>query len=328
MNRNSWSNIRGIAVLGVILIHITAPEIIGADINSIFNLVFNQISRFAVPIFLISSGFGLQTKYCNLQKSELGTFYQKRMKIIPGYLFWSMFYYLIMNRGNWNIADFIYGVLTGATYAHLYFMVVLFICYLLFPFVNKFVSTIKGLSVFLGITLVGQLIYLSGITWGSPYIWNWVFYFMLGVFLSSNSIIFKKMLKNGWKIYIVGLALVLSSTLISYFMFQRDLVFVTTAMKPSVIVMSVGILFLFLNKFTNDNKLLKLFDINSLNVYYVHPIFIIIMNKILEIVGIQGGGFLVNILLLFIVAFASLVFSIVFNLFKDNMIACLSSSKY
>lgn len=318
MNRTAWSNIRGLSTIAVILIHITSSKIIGTDMNSILNLIFNQISRFAVPVFLIASGYGLQTKYANLQRSELRTFYKKRMKIIPGYLLWNCIYFFINNLGDWDISDFIYGLITGTTYGHLYFIVVLIICYLFFPFLHKFVSTVKGISLFLGITLIGQLIYLSGITWGSPYIWNWLFYFMLGIFLSSNPIKFQRLLKNGRRIYIAGISLVLISSLTSLFIFQRDLPFTTTAMKPSVIILSVGVLSIFLNNFPIENKFLNFFDSYSLDIYYVHQLFIILGNKGLELIGIEGNSFLITILLLVIVTFVSLVFSLVFNYIKKS----------
>lgn len=320
LDRRAWSNIRGLSILSVILIHITATKIVGTDTDSLINLILNQISRFAVPIFLMSSGYGLQTNYNDLKKSDLGEFYKKRLKIIPGYLFWSCVYYIIGNIGRLNIGNFIYGILTGTTYGHLYFMIVLIIGYLLFPFVHKFASTIKGTLIFLGITLIGQLIYLSGITWGEPYVWNWLFYFILGIFLSSNPIKFNKLLKNGWKICILGIGLVLASSMVSLLVIQREISFVTTAMKPSVIILSIGVLSLSLNQFNKENKFLKLFDSHSLNIYYVHQLLIIVGAKALEIIGLKGNSFIITILLFIIVAIVSLIFSIIFKYSKDKIV--------
>lgn len=63
MKRDSWVNIRGLAILLVIVIHATSSQFNSVTSTySYLNLFLNQISRFAVPIFLISSGFGLTLK--------------------------------------------------------------------------------------------------------------------------------------------------------------------------------------------------------------------------------------------------------------------------
>ena len=48
--------LRAFAILAVVLIHITAPLATDEDI---FSIVLNQVSRFAVPVFFILSGWGL-----------------------------------------------------------------------------------------------------------------------------------------------------------------------------------------------------------------------------------------------------------------------------
>lgn len=44
----NFDSLRGIAIIGVVLIHITAPLTVE---NNFIGLLLNQLSRFAVPVF-------------------------------------------------------------------------------------------------------------------------------------------------------------------------------------------------------------------------------------------------------------------------------------
>lgn len=192
MDRKSWINLRGISIISVIIIHITAGKYIGTNYSSLFNLFLNQITRFSVAIFLISSGYGLALKKDIINKSDLMGFYRKRLKIVPGYVIWSCLYYLIHNYPAINILELLKGILYGTTAGHLYFMIVLIFSYLVFPFIKNFSSTHLGMLSFLLIAIIGQLSYQSGITWGEPYVWNWFFYFVLGIYLAIHNKILKQ----------------------------------------------------------------------------------------------------------------------------------------
>src|SRR5699024_12452122 len=58
--------LRGFAIIGVVLIHITAPLATDGDV---FSIIVNQMSRFAVPVFFFLSGWGL-TAAKSYEKSE------------------------------------------------------------------------------------------------------------------------------------------------------------------------------------------------------------------------------------------------------------------
>lgn len=53
-------SLRGISVIGVILIHITSfTTIENGEVTYALSIFINQLARFAVPAFLILSGWGL-----------------------------------------------------------------------------------------------------------------------------------------------------------------------------------------------------------------------------------------------------------------------------
>lgn len=49
----NFDYLRGFAMIGVVLIHITAPLVSSGDL---WSWLFNQLSRFAVPVFFLLSG--------------------------------------------------------------------------------------------------------------------------------------------------------------------------------------------------------------------------------------------------------------------------------
>src|SRR5260221_11166343 len=83
--------LRVISILAVVLIHTTTRhlEITHYDlVHTTFTLLLNQLSRFAVPLFFLISGFALEMSY----KEDISyfSFLKKRLsKIFVPYIFWS-----------------------------------------------------------------------------------------------------------------------------------------------------------------------------------------------------------------------------------------------
>lgn len=125
MEREKWVNIRGLAILCVVLIHITGAYLThNFTLTSSFILLLNQASRFCVAVFFISSGFGLS--YSQADKIGIIPYYKKRFKIVPPYIFWTVLYFFVTHfRG--GMFGFSYGVITGNTYYHMYFIAVLIV---------------------------------------------------------------------------------------------------------------------------------------------------------------------------------------------------------
>jgi len=152
--------IRTISILAVILIHTTTRTLESSDFNlSAFpvTLFLNQIARFAVPLFILISGFVLEISY----DSSLGyfSFLKKRFgRIFIPYLFWSILYYFFIY--NQNHDNFLRVILTGNASYQLYFIPTLCIFYLAFPFLHKAYKFISNKIVLL-ILLTSQLWFLN-----------------------------------------------------------------------------------------------------------------------------------------------------------------------
>jgi probable poly-beta-1,6-N-acetyl-D-glucosamine export protein len=139
--------LRVISILGVVCIHTSSRtlEQSGYDILRIpLALVFNEVFRFAVPLFFLLSGFVLEHRY---KEITLVLFYKKRLpKIIIPYIAWSVIYHLFYYKNSvsslFNL-DFLKKLYIGSTSIQMYFIPALVILYLLFPFLHRYLSIFK-----------------------------------------------------------------------------------------------------------------------------------------------------------------------------------------
>ena len=130
--------LRGIAIFGVILIHIIGASFHfwnkGSATWFIF-LTLDQLFRFSVPLFVFISGYTLYSKY--KEHFKYWEFYSKRaFRVLPWYFVWSLIIYLyinftvkpgFVNYPTWKL------ILLGKVDYHLYFVSMIFQLYLLFP---------------------------------------------------------------------------------------------------------------------------------------------------------------------------------------------------
>lgn len=122
--------IRGIAILVIIAIH--SIQLIYPFISLLFSS--------AVPIFCCLSAILLTLNYKD--KLEWKTYYKKRYKyLVPNYLFWmAILVFRNLFSNNWSLrasfSQFVISSVTGSMIT-LYFMIIIFIFYLFFPFLLK-----------------------------------------------------------------------------------------------------------------------------------------------------------------------------------------------
>lgn len=199
---------RAAAMLAVIAIHVTSTFIHAESAYTLLGMnaafILNQAARFAVPLFILISGVSLGLH--PPAGETAAAFYKKRLLKIGGpYLFWSTAYFLYhcpgiltppFRKGWRGMAVFLRSLLLGRAAPHLYFVIVLFQLYLLYPIVKRCVIRSAGAGVLLAFTVtygVQQLFLLSKSGMDlipaplRPYLWmlfpTWIFYFTLGVSL-------------------------------------------------------------------------------------------------------------------------------------------------
>ena len=147
MRKEKYDNInllKFIATICVILIHVVSGDLYkyGTVSNSDWNIAnaINSISRICVPVFLMVSGALLLSK-----DESIEDFFKKRfLRIIPKFLLFSIFYYLIdVYYLHHQVHNFIVSLLQGEVFYHLWYVYMILGIYLLAPFLRKFIHIIE-----------------------------------------------------------------------------------------------------------------------------------------------------------------------------------------
>jgi surface polysaccharide O-acyltransferase-like enzyme len=189
----SIDSIRIISILSVLLVHTTTRTLEATGFNLVsfpLTIFLNQITRFAVPLFILISGFVLETSY-NPNLSYI-SFVKKRFgKIFIPYIFWSVIYYLFIY--NQNHDNLLRVILTGDASYQLYFIPTLCIFYLLFPLLHKGYKIISN-KIFLSLLLVSQIwllyqdYFIKAFKFADPihiFILSY-FFFIIGIVAAEN----------------------------------------------------------------------------------------------------------------------------------------------
>lgn len=155
----SLDTLKGFAIALVIAIHIS---IFFLDIHNVHSktrsalIVIDVLSQCAVPLFLFIAGY-LENKSYNRSKIDLFTYYKKKLsRIIPLYVLFTVFYYMYTHpSGNYSVIEFLSGLVNGTTYAHLWFIPVIILTYILSPLIMQIKNEVgdKHLFQFALITL-------------------------------------------------------------------------------------------------------------------------------------------------------------------------------
>ncbi|HJV45142.1 MAG TPA: acyltransferase [Bacillota bacterium] len=191
---------RCVAILAVVAIHTTSQPVTQLSLDRwLYRLsyVINTGSQFAVPAFLFLSGMILTYNYePKWNRDMMKSFFRKRLQyIIAPYFIWSFFYFLYVSMSSsvpllsfktWAI--FIFRFLTGNNYFHLYFILVIFQFYILFPFL---MNLMKRSTIFRN-HLIGWAIgfqifyflwdhYIMQIPWKGETIFTYALFVMIGM---------------------------------------------------------------------------------------------------------------------------------------------------
>jgi len=287
--------IRAFAALSVVAIHVTGSYIYSSSGAFLWNLTM----RYAVPLFIILSGFVLFQSEKNKKSFSCVTFWSKRLKkILIPYVLWNMIYMIYFSRHDMvkitgNISGFLKDLginsLTGKGTYHLYFMLIVLQLYLFYPLIRlaarKYMKT--TLLVSFGITLYCQTIIYLGVqnkvaipqTY-IPFFMLlpvWVFFFVFGMYFSSNIESLKEKFVGKYIITGALWAISLMILIIDTKLTKTQEI----SMKPSVIVYSI-LSFVFFYcvayKFANTRnpigRLLDFLSEQSFLIYFSHVLFL------------------------------------------------------
>jgi surface polysaccharide O-acyltransferase-like enzyme len=143
--------LRGLAFAAVVLQHSIAHYAVeqGARIqDGVLLTLLLLCSKFAVPVFVFITGMVLFYNYDGALK--YGTFLRKRfMDIIVPYILWSLLYelgnQLVQSGESIHPLDFLQKLLNGKSSYHLWYIIMIIQCYVLFPVFRYAVRRLSAL---------------------------------------------------------------------------------------------------------------------------------------------------------------------------------------
>lgn len=286
--------LRALSTIAVILIHVTGIILYNTSNKGLtynISLILNQLSRFSVPAFIFLSGFGLALSY-KKESKYLYYLIHRLKKIIPDYLVWCIIYIFLIENPNLSYSDKIHNIFDGTLCYHFYFVPIIIILYLIFPIFYKFFKTKFALFItfFLNMGIYILLRYPNipknvseKLTRGSTI--NWIFYFVLGVYLCTNYNkihIFIKKHKNKLLILLLITTYILLKDTYSCLEINSNLDYGTTFIRPSVMLFSTFFI-LYIMSFNFNNlsfkKILYMISKHSYTIYLSHPLLLYWLKK-------------------------------------------------
>ena len=282
--------LRIISILAVVLIHTTTRtlEATKFDLERVpWTLFLNQISRFAVPLFFMLSGFVLELNYPF--HASYFTYLKKRIaRIFVPYVFWSAIYYFFVYEQ--HTEGFIQTLIHGDASYQMYFIPSLLLFYLIFPLVHKFYSILSNrwILIILGILQIHLLYddyFIKPVLTFYPLRICFLSYFifLLGVIASHHkqrlisfvtkwkTALILLMISSGGYIFYEGFSLFLKTKNYLYFYSQW---------RVSILIYSIlvaSLLYVFFQKPLKGYQTLKEISKLTFFVFFIH---VIILEKV------------------------------------------------
>lgn len=294
--------LRALAILGVVLIHISSPVVhMAYKINNwdwwIGNF-FDSSVRFAVPLFLMISGATLLEK-----ETKIRIYFKKRFaRVVLPFLFWLIiygFYRWINLPEQAKMVDFS-GVwywlanlfLKEGVSKHFWYIYMIIFLYLLIPFAGKILRkmtnrTLIFIVVFWLILLViFRDIPFNAYNWQSDYLSKFGGYLLHSGYMITGFLLVR--LKTDWerlrKLSVVVYLLSVFIAAFSVYWISKDVGFLYlnaySYLSVNTFIQSLAVFILFLN-FDTQNKIvlsiIKLFSDYSYGIYLCHILVISIL---------------------------------------------------
>jgi surface polysaccharide O-acyltransferase-like enzyme len=224
--------------------------------------IINQVGRFTVPMFVILSGFALSKSEEN-RPFNLRTFIQRRLwRIVPPYILFTLLN--IVGRSQFQTADWLgrgqqiwQALTTGMGDYHLYFLGIIFQCYVVYPLLRRINFSARNLYLLLLITFTlfslrwsaGMFSWFSNISIFLPdgnHVIYWLPYFQIGIWLAReqewiNQLVAKWRSRSWGYIFAIAASLELSEFYWSA-IYKSSAEAVGHYNRPTVVLMSLSFL--------------------------------------------------------------------------------------
>ncbi len=294
--------IKGLAVLAVVILHVSATLVLGLSIQEqrgawITANIFDSLVRWAVPLFVIVSGYLLLDPKKTESKS---VFYLKRMKkIFVPLIFWTFLYQMILFSKNLYLneeinilEDFFKPILYGKPFYHLWYLYMITGLYFLTPYIRTLIlklSINKILYLTIILFIISILLYnvLRFKNYELMFFLLWIYYlpFYLTGYLLRYSL--KTYTTIAFSMFLLStiLTIIITFYLSEKFGVEKSKgLFFYGYLSPTVVVASLSLAYVLFesSKVYIFENFISLLGKHSFGIYLIHPIFIILGVKVLQ----------------------------------------------
>lgn len=169
--------------MSVVLLHVIyfLKFVIG-DKHEMFLDITNNLMRYAIPFFLIPSGI-LIAAYT---PKNINIWQYWKSKIIRIFIPYAIVVVFVSLVNGWTFGQFLKSLVLGDALVPFYFVAVLFLCYLFFPYIQRFKNSMVLLfaSFFISFILTFAHELLHIVFW-VPEFTKYSFFFFYGVYMSN-----------------------------------------------------------------------------------------------------------------------------------------------
>lgn len=286
--------LRILSIFSVVLIHTSTKILEYFKYDLLYQsqtLFLNQAFRFAVPLFFLISAFVLELNYP--QNFNYFSYLKKRFsRLFLPYFFWSVIYYFVVYTS--HTKSFFIDFLLGDASYQLYFVPSLFIFYLVFPLLHRYLKFFTNKYIFILFALI-QIALLSIDYYFNPL----PFPHPISVFLLNFDIFILGMLASRYqtsilnyvrkyRIFYIVLSILLAFFITwegrNFYLRTQNYLSFYSQWRPSIFIYSLIFGSLFFSFFSNlkvNVSLVKKIASYSFFVFFIHVIFIEIFWKIL-----------------------------------------------
>ncbi len=277
------SNIRGVAIILVVMIHSASVGFAKYSDDWWVAATMDAFSRCCVPLFLMVSGALLVTK-----SEIISIFFKKRVsRIFPPLIFWGVVYVFFNSifLGNKLLIDNFISIFYKVSYKHLWYLYFIIGLYTLIPILSKWyiTSSLNEKIFYVAIWFVVNLTFQFNQTkvfvnsYGLITFVSLFGYLILGALLFELSQLNKLKYRNHFNL-LLYVIISISISFTSYLAYKNSGAISTVYLgylSPLIILQSVFI-FLFLYGFKFNSKIINFLSNNSLGIYCVHMMVIAI----------------------------------------------------
>lgn len=299
-NKALWlDNLRAVATIAVIGIHVSSDYVPGEGTIPMSDFwignIYDSLSRFAVPVFVMISGALLLSK-----EEGTGVFLKKRFtRLLMPFIFWSLIYsinslYLENQEGIQNsfqdILHKIFVQFRDGSSVHFWYIYMIIGLYLFIPVIGKWVrhATEKDLLYFLAIWFVSMLLNQPVFEKFKPavelsYFGGFTGYLILGHYLKIKT--FSNPRKSrlfGLILLISGLLMTVFGTYSGYYFSQKYISDFYEPLSPGILFYAAGLFLLFKDNDIRCRPLVYVRNFISKYSYGIFLVHVLVLNKLYD----------------------------------------------